>query len=183
MEKDIRVHQYQDLIKIFDDCFLEKYNTRLVKGSDEPLYLPADENRPHNELYFAHGFFASALHESSHWLIAGEKRRKLVDFGYWYVPDGRSTEQQDLFQSVEIKPQALEWILSMAAGCRFRVSIDNLNGSESNTDNFKKAVFQQVKTYCEKGLSARAESYRQALCRFYGTPFSLNIEDFDVESL
>jgi hypothetical protein len=177
------VHNYQDLINIFNDCFFEKYNTLLVKGEEEPLYLPEDESRPHNELYFAHGFFASALHESSHWLIAGEKRRKLVDFGYWYAPDGRTAEQQELFQSVEVKPQAIEWILSMAVGYRFRVSIDNLNGSESNTDLFKKAVFQQVKIYCEQGLSARAESFRQALCRFYNTPPHLNITDFDIESI
>lgn len=177
------MHQYQDLIKIFNDCFLEKYNTQLVKGLDEPIYLPADEQRPHNELYFAHGFFASALHESSHWLIAGENRRKLVDFGYWYAPDGRSVEQQEIFQKVEVKPQAIEWILSMAANYRFRLSIDNLNGPDSDTDDFKEAVHQQVKIYCEQGLSQRAESLRQALCRFYGTNPHLNVKDFDIESL
>lgn len=177
------MHQYQDLINIFNHCFLEKYNTTLVKGLDEPLYLPADDTRPQNELYFAHGFYASALHETSHWLIAGDKRRKLVDFGYWYAPDGRTAEQQELFQSVEVKPQAMEWILSKAANFRFRASIDNLNGSESNTDAFKQAIFQQVKIYCEQGLSARAESFRQALCHFYGTSYPLNIEDFDLESI
>lgn len=178
-----RMHQYQDLIRIFNDCFFEKYNTRLLKGLDEPLYLPEDEDRPHNELYFAHGFFASALHESSHWLIAGEKRRKLVDFGYWYAPDGRSAEQQELFQNVEVKPQAIEWILSKAARYRFRVSIDNLNGPESNENDFKQAIYQQVKIYCTQGLSVRAETFRQALCHFYGTPLPLNIEDFDGGSL
>lgn len=176
------LHHYQDLITIFNGCFFEKYNTLLVKGDNEPLYLPADENRPHNELYFAHGFYASALHESSHWLIAGAERRKLVDFGYWYAPDGRTAEQQELFQVVEVKPQALEWILSKAAKFRFMVSIDNLNGEETDTDAFKKAIFQQVKTYCENGLPARAESFRQALCHFYGTSCHLNIEDFDLES-
>lgn len=172
------LHHYQDLITIFHGCFFEKYNTLLVKGDNEPLYLPADENRPHNELYFAHGFYASALHESSHWLIAGAERRKLVDFGYWYAPDGRTAEQQELFQVVEVKPQALEWILSRAAKFRFMVSIDNLNGEETDADAFKKAIFQQVKIYCEKGLPARAESFRQALCHFYGTSCHLNIEDF-----
>lgn len=172
------MHHYQDLITIFHGCFFEKYNTLLVKGDNEPLYLPADENRPHNELYFAHGFYASALHESSHWLIAGAERRKLVDFGYWYAPDGRTAEQQELFQVVEVKPQALEWILSRAAKFRFMVSIDNLNGEETDADAFKKAIFQQVKIYCEKGLPARAESFRQALCHFYGTSCHLNIEDF-----
>lgn len=177
------VHQYQDLIVIFKNCFFEKYNTLLVKGVDEPLYLPADETRPHNELFFAHGFFASALHECSHWLIAGEKRRKQIDFGYWYVPDGRTAEQQELFQSVEVKPQAVEWILSIASGSRFRVSIDNLDGSESDTYAFKQAVYQQVKTYCEQGLSIRAETFRNALCQFYNTPLELKIEDFDIKTL
>ena len=177
------MHHYQDLIKIFNDCFFEKYNTLLIKGIDEPIYLPQNETRPHNELHFAHGFFASALHESSHWLIAGEKRRKLEDFGYWYAPDGRTAEQQEQFQSVEIKPQAIEWILSKAANFRFRVSIDNLNGQESDTDNFKKAVYQQVKTYLEQGLTTRAETLRLALCHFYQTPSHLNMSDFDIETI
>jgi elongation factor P hydroxylase len=174
------MHQYQDLISLFNSCFFEKYNTRLVKGEDEPLYLPADDSRPHNDLFFAHGFFASALHETSHWLIAGENRRKLVDFGYWYVPDGRTTTEQTLFQTVEIKPQAMEWILSHAAGFRFQVSIDNLNGSESDSSAFKQAVYKQVKIYCEQKLPARAELFRLALCAFYKSNPILKFEDFDI---
>lgn len=177
------MHHYQDIITLFNGCFFEKYNTVLVKGTDEPLYLPADESRPHNTLFFAHGFFASALHECAHWLIAGKQRREIVDFGYWYEPDGRSQEQQALFQSVEVKPQAMEWILSRAAGHRFRVSIDNLNSPEGDTAAFKVAVYQQVKTYCEKGLSERAETFRRALCHFYQTPLLLRIEDFETLSI
>lgn len=177
------MHRYQDLITIFNDCFFEKYNTLLIKGTDEPLYVPADENTPHNSLFFAHGFFASALHECSHWLIAGDKRRTLVDFGYWYIPDGRSASEQKLFQSVEVKPQALEWILSVASGYRFRTSIDNLDGDEADTYAFQLAVHQQVKTYCEQGLSERAETFRRALCNFYKTPLSLSSKDFNIESL
>jgi elongation factor P hydroxylase len=176
-------HKYQDLIILFNQCFFERYNTLLVKGTDEPLYLPADGTRKHNELFFAHGFFASALHECSHWLIAGEKRRTQVDFGYWYEPDGRTAPQQALFQSVEVKPQAMEWILSMAAGFRFRVSLDNLNGSLADTENFKQAVYQQVKTYCEKGLSERAETFRKSLCKFYHSPTTLKFEDFNIETI
>lgn len=177
------MHQYQDLISIFNECFLVKYNTQLVKGTDEPLYLPADENQQHNTLIFAHGFFASALHECAHWLIAGENRRKMVDFGYWYVPDGRTASQQELFQSVEVKPQAMEWILSMAANYRFRVSIDNLNGTEADTNAFKQAVHQQVRTYCEKGLPTRAEMLRHSLCQFYQSAPILKFEDFHLEAL
>lgn len=177
------MHDYQDLITIFNDCFAVTYNTQLVKGEDEPLYLPADEAQPYNALIFANGFFSSALHECSHWLIAGAERRKKIDFGYWYSPDGRTAEQQALFQQVEIKPQAIEWILSAAAGHSFRVSIDNLNGEESETHSFKQAVYQQVKTYCEQGLGERANLFRNALCRFYSTPFCLKKDNFDVNTL
>lgn len=177
------MHQYQDLITIFNDCFFEKYNTLLIKGPDEPLYLPANENQPHHSLFFAYGFFASALHECSHWLIAGKERRTQVDFGYWYAPDGRSSQEQALFQTVEVKPQALEWILSMASGYRFRTSIDNLNGKESDTDAFKAAVYEQVKLYCEKGIPLRAQIFRDALCHFYKTTPSLKFEDFDILSI
>lgn len=177
------MHQYQDLIDLFNDCFFAKYNTKLVKGTDEPLYLPADENQPHSSLIFAHGYFASALHECAHWLIAGENRRKLVDFGYWYVPDGRSSAEQELFQSVEVKPQAMEWILSKAAGSPFFVSIDNLNGKEADTIAFKQAVYNQVQVYCEKGLPARAKTFRDALSNFYKSKTQLEFDDFDLSDL
>lgn len=177
------MHHYQDIITIFNDCFLEAFNTQLVRGTDEPLYLPASENLKHHTLYFAHGFFSSALHEVSHWLIAGEKRRQLVDFGYWYEPDGRSQDQQLLFQSVEVKPQALEWILSKATNYPFRISLDNLNGQESDSTTFKKALYNQVKVYCEKGLPKRAAIFRESLCHFYHSPLLLKIEDFTIDSL
>ncbi len=82
-------HHYEQLIEIFDGCFADDFNTRLIKGDDEPIYLPADAEVPYNRIVFAHGFYASGLHEISHWCIAGEARRELVDFGYWYCPDGR----------------------------------------------------------------------------------------------
>ncbi len=177
------MHEYQDLITLFNQCFSKEYNTQLVKGEDEPIYLPADENRPYHAIFFARGFFASALHECSHWLIAGEKRRQLVDFGYWYVPDGRNAEQQKLFQTAEVKPQAMEWILSMAAGYAFRLSIDNLGGEETDSEAFKNAVYAQVKTYCKEGLSERAQTLRLALCQFYRTSLFLDIDDFDLSAL
>lgn len=177
------MHHYQDLIKIFNSFFLGKYNTQLVRGTDEPLYLPANETLPHHTIFFAHGYFASGLHECSHWLIAGEERRKQIDFGYWYAPDGRTAEQQELFQSVEVKPQALEWILSIAAKFRFQVSLDNLNGVELNGDGFKQAVHQQVKAYCEHGLPKRADTFRRALCQFYGMEQRFKFDNFDIKTL
>ena len=35
-------HNAQQLIDIFDSCFADDFNTRLIKGDDEPIYLPAD---------------------------------------------------------------------------------------------------------------------------------------------
>ncbi|MFT4060364.1 MAG: elongation factor P hydroxylase [Legionella sp.] len=177
------MHHYEDLITIFHACFGAEYNTRLVKGDNEPLYLPADEQQNYHAIYFAHGFFSSALHECAHWLIAGEERRKLIDFGYWYAPDGRTAEQQALFQRVEVKPQALEWILSKAAGYRFRVSSDNLDGDEGDTNAFKQAIYEQVIHYCTFGLSVRAKKLRDALSHFYNHACVLRAEDFSLADL
>lgn len=161
------MHRYEDLIHLFNTCFESTYNTRLVCGLDEPIYLPADEARSYHSVVFAHGFFSSALHECAHWFIAGEERRKQVDYGYWYVPDGRSAEQQALFQQVEVKPQAIEWMLSMAAGSRFQFSIDNLSGAQTDPEPFKQAVQQQVMIYTQQGLPARAALFHQVISSFY----------------
>ncbi|AUH72437.1 elongation factor P hydroxylase [Legionella sainthelensi] len=177
------MHHYGDLINLFEICFANEYNTKLVKGNDEPIYLPADAERSYHALCFAHGFFSSALHECAHWLIAGEERRKLVDFGYWYMPDGRNEEQQTKFQCVEVKPQALEWILSKASGYKFHISIDNLNGAESDTARFKQLVYNQVLYYCKQGLSPRAKKFRDTLCLFYNQSAVLNKADFSLDEL
>ena len=121
-------------------------NVTLVKGDFEPEYFPADENSP-ARIQFAHGFFNSALHEISHWTIAGDKRRLLPDLGYWYAPDGRSKEQQALFEQVEIKPQAIEWMFAQAFGRKFRVSLDNLTGDGGDGSSFKDNVYTQVQRY------------------------------------
>lgn len=183
MRKKIFMHHYQDLINLFDICFADEYNTKLVKGGDEPIYLPADVMRPYHALYFAHGFFSSALHECAHWLIAGEERRKLVDFGYWYMSDGRNEDQQIMFQSVEVKPQALEWILSKASGYKFHISIDNLNGAEADTVAFKQSVYSQVLHYCKQGLSPRVKKFRDTLCSFYGQSEGLVAKDFSLDEI
>ncbi|MDX1454750.1 MAG: elongation factor P hydroxylase, partial [Gammaproteobacteria bacterium] len=107
-------HDVDALIRLFNSLFEDSHNTILVRGDDEPLYLPADTGHPRHRIIFAHGFFASALHEIAHWCIAGPQRRQLVDYGYWYRPDGRNAEEQRAFEDVEARPQALERIFSEA---------------------------------------------------------------------
>jgi len=173
------MHKCTDLIQLFDTTFYDKYNIRLVKGNDEPIYLPSNEQCEFNQIVFAHGYYASALHEISHWCLAGASRRLLEDFGYWYVPDGRDQSQQQAFEQVEIKPQAIEWALCVAAGKRFDVSSDNLLGDgETDRFAFKAKVFQQVLAYLESGFPNDAEIFIKALTKYYQNPWPLNSEHF-----
>ncbi len=176
-------HKLEDIMAIFDGCFFAEYNTRLIKGGDEPIYIPANDTVPYHAIYFARGFYSSALHEIAHWLVAGAERRKLEDFGYWYEPDGRSAERQREFEKVEIKPQAIEWILATAAEFRYFASADNLDGNPGDNGPFKQAVFEQVQYYAEHGLPKRAETLRQALCAFYGTENRIDLNRFDVNRI
>lgn len=159
-----------DLIALFDDLFMDSENTCLMKGDDEPIYLPVDEVLPFNRVVFAHGFFASALHEIAHWCIAGKERRTQTDYGYWYAPDGRNQVQQEAFEQVEIKPQAIEWAFSLACGKTFDVSIDNLSGIETDRASFKDNVYEQLQSYCDDGFPSRAQQFIDVLCHFYQQP-------------
>ncbi|MBW0146558.1 elongation factor P hydroxylase [Marinobacter arenosus] len=163
-------HSPNDLIMLFNDLFREEYRTILVKGSDEPEYLPANEPDGVAQVVFAHGYYASALHEISHWCIAGERRRTMHDYGYWYCPDGRTPEQQRAFEQVEVKPQALEWLFSVAAGSRFHISVDNLSGvGAADEAGFRQKVRIQARHYLSSGMPRRAEQFFDALKTFYGT--------------
>ena len=170
-------HTITDITHIFDTCFSQTFNTRLVKGRDEPIYLPANmsdigiTSQPFAQVVFAHGYYASALHEIAHWCLAGEKRRTQIDFGYWYCPDGRTSEQQQAFESVEVKPQAIEWAFCLAAGFEFNVSCDNLTGDELGRQPdhgaFRQQVLQQVNRYLLSGFPPRASMFIKALSQFY----------------
>ncbi len=158
----------QDLASIFKCLFEVSESAVLQWGAAEPIYLPSDSYCSFNRVIARDDYFASALHELSHWCIAGAERRRLVDYGYWYEPDGRSHEQQRLFEQVEVKPQALEWMLSQACGLRFRVSADNLNGEIGDFSNFKDKIFEQLNTYFRDGLPERADMLCRALAKHYG---------------
>lgn len=175
-------HRYQDLISIFEQLFFTSFNTRLVKGGDEPIYLPADAQTPFHQVIFAHGYYASALHEIAHWCIAGPERQLKEDWGYWYLPDGRTAKQQKRFEQVEVKPQALEWAFCVAAGFRFNVSADNLSGEATDYRPFKRQVHAQIMNYLETGFPARAQQFISALQHFYQTPSPLSPAQFEIEA-
>jgi len=155
-------HQLSDpkvnrLLIIFNELFLESENTVIELSVDEPLYVPASTAGEPSKILFSHSFFSSALHEISHWLVAGEQRRKLEDYGYWYKPDGRSFEEQQEFEKVEILPQAIEWILSVSCDHRFHFSADNLNSGFVISEQFKQNVSLKAQSLLVHGLPDRMQ--------------------------
>ena len=160
-------HNCLDLIHLFNDLFATTENTVLIGDGEEPLYLPADATSSFNRIIFTRNYFASALHEIAHWCIASAHRRTLVDYGYWYFPEGRNAEQQRLFEQAEIKPQALEFLFSEACGSRFIASQDNLATGHGDAALFEKNIAEQVQCYLSNGLPALAGEFRNRLLDFY----------------
>lgn len=176
--ENIKAIDADHLIDLFNSLFCASYNTRLISGGEEPEYRPADAQHPYNRIIFTRDYTSSALHEIAHWCVAGEARRQQLDYGYWYIPDGRNTQQQMLFEEVEVKPQALEWIFSEACGIKFSISVDNLDANETSNNSvmngvsnsglepsllFKQCLVEQVHQYCLVGLNERAEKWVSAL--------------------
>ncbi len=177
------VQQVDWLILHFNHWF-SHLNVTLVRGDFEPEYFPATETEA-ARIEFAHGFFNSALHEISHWSIAGEQRRLLPDLGYWYAPDSRTAEQQALFEQVEIKPQAIEWLFSKAFGRKFRVSLDNLTGDGGNGATFKDHVYAQLQQYFtgEAKLPRDAAHFIDCICAYTRSGKTLQSDEFQREML
>ncbi len=147
----------EEFTALVNQHYLCEYNTVLVGGFPEPLYLPAQAGQP-AMIQFTYDYFRSALHELAHWCEAGKQRRTLVDYGYWYAPDGRNQAQQQQFFRHEIVPQAIEWALSIAAGVKFDVSVDNLSQQIDGVTEFKQAVQQRLLAYVNNGFPARVET-------------------------
>ncbi len=143
---------------LFEQVFLSHWHTRLLGGAAEPEYYPSKQGLA--EIHYRADYVRSALHEVAHWCIAGTERRKQHDYGYWYQPDGRSADQQKEFFRVELKPQALEWVFSLAAGVRFEPSLDNLGGNAGlngeTTVSFSRKLAERVDWLLQGHLNQRS---------------------------
>lgn len=160
------MHSSLTLETIFSDLFSMKYRTHLLGGSQEPLYLPGADAKTAHKIIYKEDYFASALHEISHWCIAGSGKRQELDYGYWYI-ENRTNAQQLEFQQFEQRPQALEWIFSTACQFPFRLSYDNLESTEG-AERFGRMVQENVFTYLHKGLPVRAAGFARCLAEFFG---------------
>ncbi|NRB42477.1 MAG: elongation factor P hydroxylase [Pseudomonadales bacterium] len=172
-----------DLMALFSRQFRSSEQTLLVSGDDEPLYLPKSTQCEFHQVIFAHGFFSSAMHELAHWCIAGDARRQLTDYGYWYEPDGRTLDQQLAFAAVEAKPQALEWVFNKACNRRFYISLDNLDGKPGDDLPFKQTVVDALASYRQNGLPARALLLQKALAHFYRQDSQWLNYEFSIQEL
>ncbi|TCO77832.1 elongation factor P hydroxylase [Chromatocurvus halotolerans] len=154
---------------LFDNVFATTCNTVLRGGAKEPLYEPACADAP-AQINYRDDFVSSALHEVAHWCIAGAARRRQVDYGYWYSPDGRSRQEQWDFERVEARPQALEWVFSQCCGVPFALSLDNLSGDVDPADRLRFAgeVVRQAETFLAVGLPPRADRFCAAVRKDIG---------------
>lgn len=162
---------------VFEKEFGSSHNIILCGGAEEPVYLPAGPTQAVNQLFYTRDYPASALHELAHWCLASLQQLAQKDWGHWYVPDGRSAEQQRTFQRVEARVQAVEWALSLAAGRPFRESSDNLSGECIDDEPFKDAIYAQALRFCEQGLPGRAAQLFDAFAHSRAEPlvFSANL--------
>jgi len=174
----------QTLERLFNDLFAQAEQTLLCGGAEEPLYTPARGPAP-ALIHYRHDYPASALHEVAHWCIAGARRRKLVDYGYWYAPDGRDARQQREFIQLEARPQALEWFFSLACGLRFRPSLDNLEAPPDAQleGEFAARIAGAAAQLREQGLPPRAASFTKRLGAHFGTEGTLAAAQFSAAEL
>ena len=99
-------------------------------------------------------------------------------------------EQQQAFLTVEVKPQALEWAFSVAAGYPFSVSLDNLNAEQGSRDwtfwqtqsvqkkAFGSACFEQICDWFKTGFPERGQCFIDALLSHYRPGEALLIDEF-----
>lgn len=160
--------QSRHLEQLFHACFYSQYSTLLVGGAAEPLYTPAQAGSP-AYIHYTRDYFRSALHEVAHWCVAGEHRRTLEDYGYWYAPEGRTLEQQALFEQVEIRPQAIELLFCAAVGHGFYVSCDNF-ADNSSDEAFANNVWQEAMRMLAEGGPPRAAQWLAQLHTAYQRP-------------
>ncbi|MEE4298645.1 MAG: elongation factor P hydroxylase [Pseudomonadales bacterium] len=152
----------RDVEALFATLFADSHRTLLRGGAAEPMYRPPEWSAPALILY-RHDYLASALHETAHWCIAGARRRRLPDYGYWYAEEGRDDAAQAAFEAVEARPQAIEWCFAEAIGAAFRVSLDNPGRGELDPAPFEARVRAERERIAREGLPPRAERFRRAL--------------------
>lgn len=112
---------------ILKQLFETTFEVLIVGGADEPFYQAATNQSP-AIIYYKNNYPRSLLHEMAHYCLAGQQRRQLDDYGYWYAPCGRNADEQLAFERVEARPQALEKAFCQIISMPFCPSLDDFSG-------------------------------------------------------
>ncbi|MCZ6640872.1 MAG: elongation factor P hydroxylase [Gammaproteobacteria bacterium] len=157
----------KEIASTFNCLFAETHSTVIRGGVSEPLYMPPQHNA-RGVIRYTRNYASSALHEIAHWCIAGSKRRRLIDYGYWYLSPPRSRSGQQSFFAVEARVQALEWLFAEAAGVSFHLSADDVHdcddrGEVGDIAAFARQVECRVALWRAQGLPRRARRMFLAL--------------------
>ena len=160
MSSDEPLYAHQ-LIYLFNREFAVSDKTALIGGAAEPYYQPGSPHR----IYFRADYVRSALHEVAHWSVAGRRRRQLLDYGYWYSPDGRDADQQQAFFAVEARPQAIERCFCEAIGIPFSPSVDNVGAQiePQHVRCFEARIQEWCDQFAHTGLPPRAARFVMVL--------------------
>ncbi len=155
------LHDAHHVMRLFNQEFAESDTTELIGGAAEPYYEPGSPHR----IYFRADYLRSALHEVAHWCVAGRRRRRLPDYGYWYSPDGRDSAQQQAFFTVEARPQAIERCFCEAIGIPFSPSVDNVGAQiePQQLRRFEARIQEWCNQFERTGLPLRAARFITAL--------------------
>lgn len=140
---------------VFNRRLGRRHGVRLIGGASEPLYEPGSEGHCAT-IRYTRDYPASALHELAHWCIAGAARRQQIDYGYWYQPPPRTAQQQKAFSRAELPVQTLEARFARACGLRFRVSVDDVGGDNSQAQVFQAEVEANLCTQRPEDVYPRA---------------------------
>lgn len=158
---DDRLCQY--LTATFESAFP---HLKIKGGADEPFYK-ASTTHEKAIIYYRSNYPRSLLHEMSHYCLAGNKRRLIDDFGYWYTACGRNAEEQLLFEQVEARPQGLEKAMCRALGIDFSPSLDDFSGRPAST-----SFLQNIDFHYQQMISNPPTNAKKALDMLMKNPLA-----------
>ena len=99
-------------------------------GASEPFYQAPKGNRP-AILFFREDFVRSLFHELAHYSLAGDMRRQIDDFGYWYCPVAGHRGNKSNLSRLKARPQGLEKLFCEIWAVPFSPSLDDFSGRKA----------------------------------------------------
>ena len=155
----MRALSHSEVAAVFN-CTFSDHSVVMHGGYREPMYIPGMDVA---EIRYTLGHTASALHEAAHWCIAGRRRRRNTDYGYFYEPPPRSGMHRVRFEDVEIEAQSVEVLLAEAAGSQFQPSADDVDVPLFLLEAFSSRILERARERRQVGLPKRADKFRVAL--------------------